>query len=401
MTSRTELLEMITCGENSGLEFKRDNLRPEQLAKEVVALANFQGGRILLGVEDDGTITGIQRNNLQEWLMDTVFGRFIHPHIIPFYEEVAIEKGKRVAVVTIGIGTTKPYVVRHHDREEVYIRFGSSSRLASREQQLRLFQSGGLLHAETLPVSGRGFDQLDKRRLEEYLRLMIEDDDIPESEAAWHKKLEDIDLMVATEFSNTVCTIVGLALFGKQPSYGLPQAGIHLLVFPGEDMDYNASLDEVLNIPFTGLHNAIDPRDVLVHSLPDRVLYYLQPYISEERLVSMTRERLWIYPTAVIRELVVNAFAHRDWTHPNKVRLCIYRNRLEIESPGTLPNGMTVEKAGQRLPRNPIMTNILRDYRFMDNRGIRRKIIPFMKQHNGTEPEFEVTEDYVKVTLQH
>jgi ATP-dependent DNA helicase RecG len=85
----------------------------------------------LLGVEDDGTITGIQRNNLQEWLMDTVFGRFIHPHIIPFYEEVAIEEGKRVAVVTIGMGTTKPYVVRHPDREDVYIRFGSSSRLAS------------------------------------------------------------------------------------------------------------------------------------------------------------------------------------------------------------------------------------------------------------------------------
>ncbi len=117
----------------------------------------------------------------------------------------------------------------------------------------------------------------------------------------------------------------------------------------------------------------------------------------------MTRERIWDYPTAVIRELIVNAFAHRDWTNSNQVQLNIYQNRFEIISSGTLPNGMTVEKmkAGQRMPRNPIMTNILRDYRFMDNRGmgIRRKIIPLMKQHNGTEPAFEVTEDYVKVTL--
>jgi ATP-dependent DNA helicase RecG len=216
---------------------------------------------------------------------------------------------------------------------------------------LRLFQSGGLLHAETLPVSGRSFDQLDKRRLEEYLRLMIEDDDIPESEAAWHKKLENLDLMVATEFSNTVCTIVGLALFGKQPGYGLPQAGIHLLVFPKEDMDYNASLDEVLNIPFTGLHNAINPRDVLEHSLPDRVLYYLQPYISEERLVSMTRERLWDYPTAVIRELIVNAFAHRDWTHPNKVRLSIYSNRLASTFPRALPLAILMSPRWGLFPR--------------------------------------------------
>ncbi len=77
MINRTELSEIIIAGENSGIEFKRDNLRPEQLAKEFVALANFQGRRVLLGVEDEGTITGIQRDNLQEWLMDTVFGYFM------------------------------------------------------------------------------------------------------------------------------------------------------------------------------------------------------------------------------------------------------------------------------------------------------------------------------------
>jgi len=73
----------------------------------------------------------------------------------------------------------------------------------------------------------------------------------------------------------------------------------------------------------------------------------------------MTRERIWDYPTAVIRELIVNAFAHRDWTNSNQVQLNIYQNRFEIISSGTLPNGMTVEKmkAGQRMPRNPIMTN--------------------------------------------
>ena len=403
MISSTELLKIIQNGENSFVEFKRDDLRPEQLAKEIVALANFQGGRILLGVEDDGSITGIQRENLQDWLMDTVFGRFIHPQIIPFYEEVTMADDKRVAVVTVGMGTAKPYVLKYRDREEIYIRFGSSSRLASREQQLRLFQSGGLLHTEALPVSGRNFENLDQRRLEEYLSRVIEDDEIPNSISAWQKKLVNLDLMVATEFGDVVCSIAGLALFGQQPCYGLPQAGFHILVFPGEDMDYDANLDEILNIPFTGLHSAINSNVVLEQSLPDRVLYYLQAHISEEKVVSMTRERFWDYPTMVIRELIVNAFAHRDWTHSNNVQLIVYSNRLEIISPGTLPNGMTVEKmkAGQRFPRNPIISNILRDYGFMDNRGmgIRRQIIPLMKAHNGTEPEFDVTEDYVKVIL--
>ena len=81
---KSELLEIIANSENSGVEFKRDDLRPEQLAKEIVALLNFQGGKLLLGVEDDGSISGIQRDDLETWVMDTVFGRYVHPLVLPF-----------------------------------------------------------------------------------------------------------------------------------------------------------------------------------------------------------------------------------------------------------------------------------------------------------------------------
>ena len=118
---KTELLEIIANGENSGVEFKRDDIRPEQLAKEVVAMANFQGGRILLGVEDDGVISGIQRGDLEEWVMN-VFQNKIHPMILPFYEEVKLDDDKTVAVVSFPIGISKPYVVRHSGKEEIYIR---------------------------------------------------------------------------------------------------------------------------------------------------------------------------------------------------------------------------------------------------------------------------------------
>ncbi len=104
---KTELLEIIANGENSGVEFKRDDIRPEQLAKEVVAMANFQGGRVLLGVEDDGVISGIQRDDLEEWVMN-VFQNKIHPMILPFYEEVKLDDDKTVAVVSFPICISKP-----------------------------------------------------------------------------------------------------------------------------------------------------------------------------------------------------------------------------------------------------------------------------------------------------
>ena len=81
--TKDELRELIANGESSGVEFTRDDLRPERLARAIVALANCQGGRILLGVDDDGTIRGIQRPGLERWVMDTVFGRYVHPIIIP------------------------------------------------------------------------------------------------------------------------------------------------------------------------------------------------------------------------------------------------------------------------------------------------------------------------------
>ena len=117
----------------------------------------------------------------------------------------------------------------------------------------------------------------------------------------------------------------------------------------------------------------------------------------------MQRHRHWDYPTEVIRELLVNAFAHRDWTRQTDVQLTVFADRLEVLSPGSLPNGVTVEKAreGLRVPRNPNIVNILRDYDFMQHRGmgIRRKVIPLTRAHNGTAPEFDATEDYFKVTL--
>jgi len=138
---KTELLEIIANGENSGVEFKRDYIRPEHLAKEIVTMANLHGGKILIGVEDNDSISGIQRPDLETWIMDTVFRYYVHPMLLPYYGEITIEDGQ-IAVVSFDQGTAKPYALRYNGREEIYIRVGTTSRLASREQQLRLFETG-------------------------------------------------------------------------------------------------------------------------------------------------------------------------------------------------------------------------------------------------------------------
>lgn len=379
---KPELLEIIANGENSGVEFKRDDVRPEQLAKEIVALANFQGGRLLLGVEDDGRITGIQRDGLETWVMDTVFGRYVHPLILPFYEEIELDDGKRIAVVSLTQGTAKPYVLRNNNREEIYIRVGSTSRLATREQQARLFESGGMLHAETLPVSGTRFENLDQARLTDYLVNIAGDTQAPESPGDWEQRLMGLGLMVARDDGAPVCTIAGLVLFGRSPRRSLRQAGVRWMSFSGEAMDYQAQDDAWLDAPLVALWEGRigAGRQLVEPGLIEHLIERMRPFISEGGRCShehLRRETGYRYPLDALRETILNALVHRDWTRAIEVEIVNYADRLEVTSPGALQNSMTIEKmlAGQRSPRNQIIAEIMRDYGYVDMRGmgVRRK----------------------------
>ncbi|MFA7567586.1 MAG: ATP-binding protein [Alkalispirochaeta sp.] len=397
--TKTELFELTANGENSGLEFKRDDVRPEQLAQEIVAMANVAGGRILLGVEDDGTISGITRPDLETWLMDTVFGRYVHPTIIPFYETVEIDPKRRVAVITITQGSAKPYVVRKSDREDVYIRLGTTSRLASREQQMRLLQQGGLVHTETLPVSGADLSSLDVQRIEFYLREIVGDEEIPASEPDWIRRLIGLGMMVEDYVGGPVSTIAGQVLFGRRPRRYLRQAGLRLLAFPGDDRGYETRLDHLIDQPATGDNEGNGLFEEAGRLLRPLLLSGAASNINE----SMRREDRLTYPWEAVRELVVNAVAHRDWTRSVDIEISLFADRIEIISPGALQNSMTVEKmiAGQRSPRNPLIVDTLRDFRYVESRGmgIRTKVIPLMRDHNDTEPQFDATDDYLKCTL--
>jgi len=404
---KQKLLEIISNGENSGVEFKLDKIRPEQLAKEVVAFANLKGGIIILGVSDEGQITGIKKKNLEEWIMDTVFGRYIHPVIIPFYEEIIIDK-KRIAVITIGPGTSKPYVVRNNNRENLYIRIGSISKLATREQQAGLFAVGGMLHTEIMPVPGTSIESLDKVRLENYLYDILKEPERITSQNDFEKRLKGLGFLIQDSNLGTVCTIAGLVLFGINPRSYIRHSGVRIMAFEGTDMEYRALLDEILDGPLVGRWkiDGNDSKQLVDTGLIEKLINALKPYIIDESDTineNFRREKKFIYPPEAIRETVVNAFAHRDWTRFSDIEVSRYSDRIEITSPGAFPNSMTIEKmiAGQRTSRNPIIVEVLRDYGYADARGmgIRKKVIPLIREYSGKDPIFIADEDRIKTIL--
>ena len=317
-----------------------------------------------------------------------------------------MDDGKAVAIISFPMGISKPYVVRDRGREEVYIRVGSTSRLATREQQMRLFELGGLLHTEVMPVPRTDLNSLDDARLINYIKDILRDPEVPKTADEWRERL--LGLGFLTEASGTVCsTIAGLVLFGKSPRRYLKQAGLRVLAFNSIDKQYQASLDDIIDGPMVGRWDTENGERRLVDGgIIERFMDAMEPFISQDDSEideGLRRQTKWFYPLEAVRESLVNALAHRDWTRFVEIEVASYADRFEVISPGALPNSMTVEKmkAGQRSPRNTIVMEVLRDYGYVDYRGmgVRTKIVPLTRELTGKDPEFVVTDDYLKTVL--
>ena len=141
----------------------------------------------------------------------------------------------------------------------------------------------------------------------------------------------------------------------------------------------------------------------LIESLVDAMRPFLSEDEAEGGCVHASRATLAVPSRGATGQAIVNALAHRDWTRYEEIEIARYEDRLDLLSPGALQNSMTVEKmvAGQRSSRNQLIVEVLRDYGYVDARGmgVRNKIIPLLLEHNGTEPEFIATEDHLRLVL--
>ena len=390
--NRAEFLDLLLNGEGSGVEFKRDDVSNADVARELVAFLNLNGGVLLLGVEDDGSISGATRDNLEEWVAGLCRAK-IDPPIVPFMEwQTDAESGKRVLCAQVPIGPDKPYARVHNQRNTYFIRVGSTCREANREELERMFQASGHLRYGLKPIPGASIDDLDPRRLRDYFARFLGMDS-PESEdlEQWERLLCNLEL-AAESAGRVAATIDGMLVFGLNPACFLPQSGIRAICYLGPEPDYPTRADEDIKGPLVPLGSLNDP--ILEPGIVDRAWDFIRRNTNPSSyLEGPQRVDRWEYPEEVVREAVVNALVHRDYSITGTdVTLLIFSDRLEIQSPGRLPNTVTVDgmRSGMRYARNQTLVNVMRDYGYVDARGmgVRNKIIPGMLQHSGTTPDF-------------
>ncbi len=404
--NRTRLLELVANPENSRIEFKRDDCRPERLAREMSALLNLEGGFILLGVESDGRLSGLTRSTAaaEEWVMN-IARENLQPAVIPVWMSVDMGDGKTIGVVELPADEPgKPYKARRGNAWVTNVRVGSTSREATRDEEARLYQAARMIRYELKGVPGTGLEALDLERVENYFCTVLKRTvPSPSDRDGWRRLLLNTDLLVPSRGADAA-SAAALLLFGRNPNRHLPQAGVTAAAFPGAAKEYNVVDEERIRGSLVSMVSR--EGSPLGDGVIDRTVAFVNRNVgSVAWLEGARRRRKQHLPISAVREAVVNAVAHRDYAREGTdVEVSLYQDRLEVISPGCLPNGVTVEKMREgvvRVARNELVKEILRDYGYIEHygMGVRRRIIEAMQEHNGTEPDLLEGDDRFVVRL--
>jgi len=404
MLSSAKIKEIIKNGESSQVEFKSEKEKNIDFAKEITAFANGSGGYLLIGIEDDGTVSGVNNPIKFEEKIFNICSDSTRPVVTPDSWKYKIE-GKDIFCFYISPGFSKPYAVLKGNKERYYTRRGTRTQEASRDELLRLFQTSGQIHYEVTPVIKGNYTDLDLKKIFSFFKYnQINPIDI----SGWESKkvknfLKNKEILV--DYRGTLSpTVVGALLFAKNPFSLLGFSGITVAKYVKDERDYDY-IDFRLDKPLINTFSELGVREV--SGLIDEALEKIKSILLEKSKASLNgAERIitYPYPMESIREGIVNAVAHRDYTISGiDIRIDIFPGKLEIESPGRLPNTITLEsiRVGAKYYRNQILVQYLKETGFMDlhSLGIPNKILKLCTDYTGKEPKLEEFENSFKVTL--
>jgi len=338
-----ELLDLIANGETTKVQFKRDVTNVVSIAQEMVAFANTKGGIIIIGVDDKtGGLLGLSFQDIQRInnLLSTAAQDHVKSPVVIATETVKVEES-RVIVVSVPEGSDKP----HTDNNGiVWIKNGSDKRkVTSKEELASLLQCSDNLYAEEMILTHSSLADFNWDKFQAFYETKYKETCVKSDLPNYLTNLR----LGGAEKLNTA----GALLFGKNLPRLTPSFFITAIWFWGNSIaenDYRSSV----NITGT-LDNQYRMGYEFIIAKLDR-LQAGQPFNS----IGKTE-----IPEIVITELLVNALIHRDYFINDSIKIFVFENRVEIISPGKLPNSLTEAqiKRGVRRTRNSIIASLAPD----------------------------------------
>ena len=336
-----DLHKIVALGEDSSRQFKVDVRNIDSLASEMAAFANSNGGTILIGVADDGSMSGLSFDDVSRinQLVSNAASQHVRSPLTVQSENIALENGRVVIALTVPKGIDKPYFDKNG---VIWLKTGADKRrVNSKEELRRLFQFSDQFHADELPTKA-GVDKLDKLRFRDFLRDVYKQE-YPDSSTELTRLLQNMNLAS----DNGMLNLAGVLMFAERPEWIKPQFVVKAIRYPGNKIHVSEYLDTE---DFAGpLHKIFE----------DSLAFVMRNLHKVQAGRGVNAPGTPEIPESVFEELLVNALVHRDYLVSAPIRLFVFDNRIEIVSPGHLPNNLTVEKirAGNSNIRNPILVS--------------------------------------------
>lgn len=368
-----EVLNLIAGGETSHVQFKQDVTNETSIAQEMVAFANTKGGRIIIGVNDKtGEVEGLTFQDIQRInnLLTTAANEHVKNPINIETETVEVETGKRVVVAQVPEGYSKPY----KDKDGlIFVKNGSDKRkVTSNEELMRMLQSSGSLYAEEQVLAHCTYHDIDWDKFKIFYETTYSEEAEPDIE----RKFENIRLGQEGKPN-----LAGALLFTNNPQKAITGFFVTAIWFWGNEIEADS-------------FRASDYlRGTLAEQYKQAKDFVLRTLHKIQSGDGFNSPSVLEVPEIVLTELLTNALVHRDYFVKDTIKLYIFNNRIEIISPGKLPNNLTVEqmKKGIRKKRNDILDSLspgLLHYKGAGS-GILRalRVYPYIDFINDTEAE--------------
>ncbi len=364
-----QLEDLLRQHEGKTLEFKRDLSSPAPALKTMVAFANSAGGRLVVGVEDRSrAVIGVKAPlDLEERLANLVADS-IEPRLVPEIEVVPWRK-TQVVVATVHPSGTRP----HHFKADgpargTYVRLGSTNRLADAALIAELARRTSTETFDEQPVPELNSEAIDFAAASQCFAGR---------RSLRHQDLEALGL-VSRHHGRTVPTVGGLLLFGRERLTRYPDAWIQVGRFAGTDRTELIDRADLTDYPMAALEQAVS-------------------FVERNTRLGMSIGRLRrrdapAVPPAALREALVNAVVHADYAQRGApIRVAVFEDRVEVENPGILLPGLTIEELREGLSRvrNRVLARVFNELGLIEQWGTGvRRMIEACIGAGLAEPEF-------------
>lgn len=375
-----DLVQLLMRPEGKTLEFKRDLSSPEPLLRTIVSFANTAGGVILLGVEDKTRrVRGVADPMALEERVANLVSDTIRPRLVPDIEVLSYRKAHVVAIAVWPSPARPHHLVRDGTERGTYVRVGSTNRRADES----------LIAEMARFARGESFDE---RPAPEFNSDVIDFKAASESFAPVRKlarrDLETLRLLISYQ-GRLVPSVGGLLLFGRDRRTSFPDAWIQAGRFHGVDR--------------AKIVDHVDLRSHLPEAIEGAVAFVEKHSARRADIGRLRREDRWSVPPVAVREAIVNAVAHADYSQRGApIRLALFDNRLEVENPGLLPFGLTLEDLprGVSKLRNRVIGRVLHDLGLMEQWGSGvQRMIAACRDSGLASPVWEELGTRVRVTI--